>query len=298
MTSTPVGAHASRDRHLFIDAEDLPTALEALHELGSDLTVLAGGTDVMVQYLRGDVRPTGLLHVRRLSDLTGRSFGSRSWVGALTTHWRLVSDETVRRAHPALAEAAATVGGRQTQNVGTIAGNLVNGSPAADLVPVMLVSDGLVTLQSASGIRELPVADFVVGRRSTVRRPDELVTHLSFEPIGPLTAETYLKMGRRGAMEVAIVGIAARLRFGRDEVVTEARVALASVGPKAFRAGQVEARLVGTRLEDSVVREAGELLRQSAHPIDDPRATAAYRDRILPGLLQKALATCHVRALN
>lgn len=298
MTSTPLGAQASRDRHLFIDAEDLPTALEALRELGSDLTVLAGGTDVMVQYLRGDVRPAGLLHIRRLADLTGRSFGSRSWVGALTTHWQLVSDETVRRAHPALAEAAATVGGRQTQNVGTIAGNLVNGSPAADLVPVMLVSDGHVTLQSASGIRELPVADFVVGRRSTLRRPDELVTRLSFEPIGPLTAETYLKMGRRGAMEVAIVGLAARLRFGRDDVVTEARVALASVGPKAFRAGQVEARLVGTRLEDSVVREAGELLRQSAHPIDDPRATAAYRDRILPELLQKALATCHVRALN
>ena len=297
MTGAP-SAQASSRGHLFIDAEDLPTALEALSERGPDLTILAGGTDVMVQYLRGDIRPTGLLHIRRLADLTERTFGQRTSVGALTTHWQLVSDDMFRRAHPALAEAAATVGGRQTQNVGTIAGNLVNASPAADLIPVMLVSDGVVTLRSISGTRDLPVADFVVGRRSTSRRPDELVTRISLEPVGPLTGETYLKMGRRAAMEVAIVGLGARLTFGNDWVVRDARVALASVGPKAFRAKEVEARLVGSSLEDSVIREAGEMLRQAARPIDDPRATAAYRDRILPVLLQRALATCRVRALN
>jgi aerobic carbon-monoxide dehydrogenase medium subunit len=297
MTGAPSAQSSSRG-HLFIDAEDLPTALEALSERGSDLTILAGGTDVMVQYLRGDIRPTGLLHIRRLADLTERTFGPRSSVGALTTHWQLVSDDMFRRVHPALAEAAATVGGRQTQNAGTIAGNLVNASPAADLIPVMLVSDGVVTLRSISGTRDLPVADFVVGRRSTSRRPDELVTRISLEPVGPLTGETYLKMGRRAAMEVAIVGLGARLTFGDDWVVRDARVALASVGPKAFRAREVEAHLVGSSLEDSVIREAGEMLRQAARPIDDPRATAAYRDRILPGLLQRALATCRVRALN
>ena len=156
----------------------------------------------------------------------------------------------------------------------------------------------MVTLRSISGTRDLPVADFVVGRRSTSRRPDELVTRISLEPVGPLTGETYLKMGRRAAMEVAIVGLGARLTFGNDWVVRDARVALASVGPKAFRAKEVEARLVGSSLEDSVIREAGEMLRQAARPIDDPRATAAYRDRILPVLLQRALATCRVRALN
>jgi aerobic carbon-monoxide dehydrogenase medium subunit len=293
-----VEAPAPGPRHLFIDAGALPDALEALGKRGSDLTVLAGGTDVMVQYLRGDVRPKGLLHIRRLVDLGGRSFGTQTFLGALTTHWQLVSDGRIRRAHPALAEAAATVGGRQTQNVGTIAGNLVNASPAADLIPVFLVSEGRVTLESTSGARELPISDFVVGRRSTVRRPDELVTRLSFEPVGTLMAETYLKMGRRAAMEVTIVGLAARLTFDSDRLVTEARIALASVGPKAFRAGEVEARLAGTRLEESVVREAGELLRKAAHPIDDPRATAAYRDRLLPGLLQRALAICQARAFN
>lgn len=285
-------------RRTFIDAGDLGEALEALRERGLELTVLAGGTDVMVQYLRGEISPIGLLHIRRLAELKERTFGQRTCLGALTTHWQLVTDPEVRRVHPALAEAAATVGGRQTQNVGTIAGNLVNASPAADLLPVMLVSDGVVRLTSASGSREMAVADFVLGRRSTARRPDELVTALSFEPLPRLAGETYLKVGRRHAMEVAIVGLAARLAFDADGRVVDARLALGSVAPKAFRAQPAEARLVGSRLDGESVREAAELLRQAAHPIDDARATADYRRRLLPRLLAQAAAICRARALG
>src|SRR5438094_5728520 len=135
----------------------------------------------------------------------------RTLVGAAATHWQLATDPWIRTGHAAVAEAAATVGGRQTQNVGTVAGNVVNASPAADLLPVLLVSNTSVTLKSASTTREVAIEDFVVGRRSTQRRPEELVTRLSLQPVGPRTGETYLKIGRRGAMEVAIVGLAMRL---------------------------------------------------------------------------------------
>ena len=283
---------------IFIDSTDLDGALEALHDRGSDLTVLAGGTDVMVQYLRGDVLLRGLLHIRRLHQLKERKFGRRTVIGALTTHWQLVTDRDVLTRHPALAEAAATVGGRQTQNAGTIAGNLVNASPAADLLPVMLVSDGVVTLTSSAGTRELPIADFVLGRRSTARKPDELVTALTFEPLALSAGEVYLKIGRRHAMEVAIVGLSARLAFDADRKVTDARIALASVAPKAFRAHLAEQRLVGTKLDDESMREAAELVRQAAHPIDDARATADYRRRLLPGLLRDAVTICRRRAFD
>src|SRR2546427_12098364 len=119
----------------FVDARDLAHALSTLGEHGSDVTVLAGGTDVMVQYLRGDIRPVTLLHVRRLDELKGCEVGARTAIGALTTHWEMATNPALRRSHPALAEAAATVGGRQTQNVGTVAGNVANASPAADLLP-------------------------------------------------------------------------------------------------------------------------------------------------------------------
>ena len=282
----------------FADAGSVGEALEALREDGADLTVLAGGTDVMVQYLRGDIRPLGLLHIRRLADLGERAFEQRTRLGALTTHWQLVTDPSVRRRHPALAEAAATVGGRQTQNVGTIGGNLVNASPAADLVPAMLVGDGTVTLASASATRELPVADFVLGRRHTARRPDELVTALSLAPLPDRAGETYLKVGRRHAMEVAIAGLAARLAFDRDGQVVDARIGLASVGPQPFRALAPEARLVGSQLDEESVREAGELVIRASQPIDDARASAEYRRRLLPGLLARAVRTCRDRALG
>lgn len=282
----------------FIDAASLGEALNALRERGPELTVLAGGTDVMVQYLRGDIQPLGLLHIRRLTKLKEREFQQRTRLGALTTHWQLITDNEVRRRHPALAEAAATAGGRQTQNVATIAGNVVNASPAADLVPAMLVSDGVVTLSSTSGNREMPVAEFLLGRRSTARTPDELVTALSFEPLPEGAGETYLKIGRRHAMEVAIVGLAARLVFDQDGKVVDAHIALCSVGPKPFCAEQAQARLVGSRLDEESVREAGELLVRASQPIDDARATAEYRRRLLPALLARAVAACWQQALD
>src|SRR5207245_3478484 len=177
-------------------------------------------------------------------------------------------------------------------------GNLVNASPAADLLPVMLVSDGVVTLTSSAGSRALPVADFVLGRRSTARKPDELGTTCSFEPRAEAAGESYLKIGRRHAMEVAIVGLAARLVFDADGKVTDARIAIASVAPKAFRAHLAEKRLVGTNLDDESMREAGEQVRQAAQPIDDSRATADYRRRLLPALLRDAVTICRHRAFN
>ncbi len=279
-----------------IDARTLAEALEVLGTHGSNATVLAGGTDVMVQYLRGDIRPNMLLHVRNVAELKGITFAGRTVIGATTTHWELVADGRMRQAHAALAEAADTVGGRQTQNVGTIAGNVVNASPAADLLPPLLISDATVTLARGSMTREMPLADFVVGRRSTLRAPDELVTKLSLERAGERTGETYLKVGRRSAMEVAVVGLAARLAFDQEGAVKDARIAVCSVAAKAFRVTATEQRLLGTKLDKETLREAGELLRAAAKPIDDARADAAYRTRVLAPLLERAARVCRERA--
>ncbi len=280
----------------FVDATSVAEAVATLAEHGPEVTILAGGTDLMVQYLRADIHPTILLHVRRPDELKGIRYGTRTEIGAVTTHWQIASDPGLRDTHPALAEAAATVGGRQTQNVGTVAGNVVNASPAADLLPALLVSEATVTLRNTSNMRELTVDDFVIGRRATQRKPDELMTKLSLEPVGARTGETYLKIGRRGAMEVAIVGLAARLTFDEDGTVTEARIAVCSVAPRAFRARETERRLVGTKLDDQTLVEVSELLRRSAAPIDDSRATASYRSRLLAPLLKRGVLACRERA--
>jgi carbon-monoxide dehydrogenase medium subunit len=281
---------------LFVEAANLDEALDLLKRRGEDFTVLAGGTDVMVQYLRGDISPVGLLHIRRLPELRKHVLDVRTELGALSTHRELRSNADISRRHPALADAAATVGGRQTQNVGTLAGNVVNASPAADLTPVLLISDTQVELVSAGGRRQLPLDQFVVGRRRTARRPDELVKSMTLEPIGPRSGETYVKLGRRHAMEVAIVGVAVRLTFETDGKVGDVRIALGSVAPKPFRCTDAETCLRGSRLDARNVREAADLLATSAEPIDDARATARYRRRVLPALLTQALETCRRHA--
>jgi carbon-monoxide dehydrogenase medium subunit len=282
----------------FIGTHDVSEALAALDERGEDATVLAGGTDVVVQLLAGDIRPAALVHIGPLAELSGITPNDRTEIGALTTHWELGTSSTIREHHRALAEAALTVGGRQTQNVGTIAGNVVNASPAADLLPALLVANAQVAAASSSGRRSLALEEFLDDRKRTALAPNELVTSISLELPGPRTGQTYLKVGRRGAMEVALVGLAALVQLGEGDVIADARIALCSVGPKAFRVHEAEAALVGTRAEDAAVAEAGGLLQGAARPIDDVRATARYRSRVLPALLARAVSTCVERATS
>ncbi len=280
----------------FIDTHDLSEALAALDERGEDATVLAGGTDVVVQMLAGDIRPAALVHIRPLAELGGIASNDRTDIGALTTHWELGTSFLIREDHRALAEAALTVGGRQTQNVGTIAGNVVNASPAADLLPALLVANAQVTAVSSSGRRSLPLEEFLVDRKRTALAPNELVTSISLERPAARTGETYLKVGRRAAMEVALVGLAVCVRLDEDDAIADARIAVCAVGPKAVRVHEAEAALVGTRGEDAAVAEAGGLLQGAARPIDDVRGTARYRRRVLPELLARAVSECLERA--
>ncbi len=281
----------------FRRAHTVDEALHFLAELGPGARVLAGGTDVMVQYLHGDVVPEALVHIEQLPGLGHLESDGRTRVGPLVTHRTLGRDPGVASAHPALAAAARTVGGWQTQSVGTIGGNLCNASPAADTAPALLVADGAVTLSSRHAQRRVALRDFFVGRRRTVLAPDELLVGIDLEPLPAGAGEIYLKLGRRGAMEVALVGLALRLSFDGDGAVTDARVATCSVAPTPQRVPAAEAALIGTRLDGAALDAAGEELRSAASPIDDARASASYRVRTLRGLLGRAAAHCREQAL-
>ena len=198
--------------------------------------------------------------------------------------------------HDAVVESAATVGGLQTQAVGTIGGNVCNASPAADTLPALLVHDARLTLRSSTGSRTVALADFLVGRRATTRRPDELLTEITLTTPGERSGDVYLKVGRRSAMEVAIVGLAMRLAFDPDGTVTEARIAVASVGPRPMRSTDAEAALVGGPLGPDPIRAAAEALLRDIAPIDDVRGSAEYRRRVIPGLLDRAAERCSRRA--
>lgn len=276
----------------FRRARTVDEAVDLLAGLGDEAQVLAGGTDVMIQYLDGQITPETLVHIEGIEELATASLNHRTTLGPLTTHRTLATDETLVTAHPALAASAGMVGGWQTQVVGTVGGNICNASPAADTVPPLLVADTQLTLASSRGQRRVALTDFFVDRRQTVLEPDELLTAIELDPLPRGAGEVYLKLGRRGAMEVAVVGMAVRLGFTPDGTVDSAAIAVCSVAPTPRRVPDAEAALIGSTLEPAALDAAGEALRAAASPIDDARASASYRLRTLRGLLERATAGC------
>lgn len=269
----------------------LAEALEAAAD-GSRL-VVAGGTDVYPSHVTRPIeRP--VLDVTRVAGLRGisRDRETGAWrIGATTTWTDLAEAAFLPPAFDGVRAAARQVGGRQIQNTGTVAGNLVTASPAADGTPNLLVLDASVEVTSAArGPRIVPVGEFVTGYRTTALAADELVTAV-LVPDAPAGARsTFRKLGSRAYLVISIVSIAA-LVVVEDGVVSEARVAIGACSPVPGRLGALEAVLVGRPADSAALMElvAGTQPVGLA-PIDDVRASAAYRLDAARTLVGRALA--------
>jgi CO/xanthine dehydrogenase FAD-binding subunit len=199
----------------FVTAESVEHGLDWLSNRGEHTLPVAGGTDVMIQLARKECSAATLLSLSKLEPpFSSIEFdpSGNCRIGASVTHRTIATDARIKERFPALAAAAATVGGYQTQAVGTIGGNICNASPAADLLPPLLVYDAKIELIRAgvSEPRSLKLSEFLVGRRATRRESTELVSTIVI-PTDGITHDVYLKVGRRSATEVAIVGLAVRV---------------------------------------------------------------------------------------
>jgi CO/xanthine dehydrogenase FAD-binding subunit len=279
----------------FLSAQSVDEALQALAHHGANATLMAGGTDVMIQLDRDEIKMGLLLHIERLNELTGIVLkNDRIEIGALSCHRDLTASKLLVDGYSSICSAAASVGGWQTQSTGTIGGNICNASPAADLIPCLLIHGAEVKLSSKlRGDRSMLLEDFLLGRRQTAREADELLTHISLESVPEHTADVYLKVGRRKAMEVAIVGLALRLTLNEDnKTIKNVRIASCATGPVSRRATEAENILNGQCYSTELIRDAGEALLNTVTPIDDVRGSAAYRLMVLPRLLGRAMQIC------
>jgi CO/xanthine dehydrogenase FAD-binding subunit len=266
----------------------LPNALAALaaRTASRPLIPLAGGTD----YYPARVVETPDDAVLDLSALPGlRRIEARDdhwWIPCLAT-WTDIFETSLPPAFDGLKQAARQVGGVQIQNAGTLAGNICNASPAADGVPCLLALEASVELASAACIRVLPLEKFILGPRQTARRWDELV--LGFRIPRPETAarSVFLKLGARRYLVISIAMVAAVISRGTDGHIARARVAVGSCSAKAQRLPCLEAALIGTSGDTLMILD--EHLAPLA-PIDDIRATAAYRRHAAGTLIRRAVA--------
>jgi CO/xanthine dehydrogenase FAD-binding subunit len=230
----------------------------------------------MVYLEAGSLTPTTVLDLWGCRELRGVSHDGRT-LGALTT-WTDVARHDALPA--ALRDCARTVGAAQIQNRGTVGGNIVNASPAGDSLPLWLALDAVFELASVRGVRHVPAADFWQGYKKIALAADELLTRVHLHPhVGDRLH--YRKVGTRLAQAISKVVLGARLRVV-DGVVTDARVALGSVGPVPLRAHHVEAALVGRPVDPAA---ASVVLRDIA-PIDDIRSTASYRNRVAVNIVR------------
>lgn len=272
-------------------------AVAAAEGFRDDARFLAGGTDLIIQIRRGRVAPRHVVSLHRVPGLDAIDVNGAVVLGALVTHRRLERAPHFQGALRALVEGAQVIGGHQVRNVATVGGNIVNASPAADLVPVLVALDASVTLRGPAGERTLPLDGFATAPGITARRPDELLTRVSFAPLAPASATAFLKAGRRRAMEISVVCVAARLTLDASlERCVQARVVLGAVAPTALRARAAERALEGQALDEGVLREAGRAAAEECAPISDVRASAAYRARLVSTLVPRVLARCAARA--
>jgi len=248
----------------------------------------AGGTDLMVALKNGTV-PTVAVDLWRIDSLRGIRFaGDRLVLGPLTTHAELAGSEIVQRYAPALAQSAAQVGSPQIRNRGTVGGNLVHASPAADTVGPLFTHDAELVLASTRGSRIVPVAKFALGPGRTVREPDELLTEIRLVPAQTGDIGFFRKLGQRKALACAKVSVAVRagVTQGRFAFV---RIALGAVAPTVIRAEEAEAALTGKPVGEDTVWSAEELVQSAARPIDDLRSDAEYRRRMTGVLFRRGL---------
>jgi len=257
-------------------------------------TVLAGGTDLMVEVNDGRRAPERIVAVGRIPELAGVRVGDGSLeIGAAATFAQLELDPVARFA-PALAYAARTIGSPQIRNAATIGGNLATASPAGDSLPVLLALGASVSTAGPGGRRSIPIADFFTGPKRSVLRTGELVLGVRV-PVrrGP---QDYLKVGVRNAMVIAVASLAIAVDLDAHTIA----VGLGSVGPTPLAARDACARAAARAawtddrvdLDDADVAEFGDRVAAAAQPIDDHRSTAQYRRHAVRVLARRALRRC------
>jgi len=246
---------------------------------------IAGGTDVMVQYASGKLSSRKLVSLWNLPELRRIDVSDREIsIGAGCTYTDLREHEIVEREFPLLASAASWTGGIANQNRGTLGGNIVNASPAADSLPALLVYEAELVLVSARGERRVKYVDFHTGYKKTLLAADELIRAVCLARRFAGYIAYSRKIGARNAQAISKVCVAALGRMAGG-VVDDVRIAVGSVAPTPLRLRETERLLKGKLIDTELARRAREIAVSEIGAIDDIRSTAAYRRAVLGNLV-------------
>ncbi|RJR45429.1 MAG: xanthine dehydrogenase family protein subunit M [Desulfobacteraceae bacterium] len=267
----------------------LPSTLDELWQILSEnpgIGIYAGGTDILPRLRKGMRPPPALVCLERIGELRGvRDEGDKVFLGGCTTHSALLSTPLIRDHFPVLAKGLAALGSPHIRNMGTLGGNIATASPAGDSLPPLYVLQAEIELRNRNSQRRVQIRDFIKGPGKAALSAGEIVAGVWLQKERKHRIHHFEKVGQRNALAIAIVSMAAVIDLSEGGLIESAHLAWGSAGPTIVTSQAVELFLKDKPLDAETLSKAADLAREAVSPIDDVRATAAYRREVAGNLL-------------
>lgn len=246
---------------------------------------IGGGTDVIVKIKDGWLEPDYLISLKKIKELSelrkNEATGELS-IGAMVTHATLEKSLMIQNEYPIIYDAVSNIGSIQVRNVGTIGGNLINAVPSADGAIPLIALDGMALLHGPDGERSVEVKDLFIEPYKTILKPGEILKKITIQARASHTGSAYIKFGRRAAMELPLIGIGVLLTL-KDDLVTciKARICLGVAAPTPMRAFDAENHLMGKKIDEKILKEAGKIAADESKVRDSVRGKAWHRKEMI-----------------
>jgi len=266
-------------------------AIELLWEAGGRAKIIAGGTDLVIGLRNGDQKPQCLIDITKIDEL--RRMDERDGtvsIGAAVTHSEIASSSLLKKHGGALSDAAAEIGSPQIRNLGTIGGNIINASPAADTIPPLMVLNATGSVVSKEGEREVPLSELFKGPYESNLKPYELLAQITFQKLPPDMRSGFIRLARREAMAIARMSVAIVLKMeNRKRRIEDIRIAVGSVTPTPQRMPEAEVFLKGKSPDEEVLQKASLKISEAMIRQSGIRPSTSYKKPVVEALFMRAI---------
>jgi CO/xanthine dehydrogenase FAD-binding subunit len=281
---------SGRDFRGYFVPETIGEAVGLLAVEGEQLEIMAGGTDLLVEYYEHLYEVNGWLDLREISELQEIEIKENELeIGAMVTHRQLENSDIIKEHFPIISQAAAEVGSPQIRSRGTIGGNIVTGSPAGDLLIPLLAYQAELEVVDKEGKKRMPAEDFFVGPKETVIETDQLLSSIIIPLPEDGTLGSWIKVGRRKALAISIISLALVVQFDQEKRVKDIWACLGAVAPTPVKIKEVRDKMIGEKLSEIDNNQIGELVAENISPIDDIRGSLEYRNDTAKNMVVRAL---------
>jgi len=271
--------------------QKIEEALEILSQYGKEIKVIAGGTDLLIQYYDRLYEVGSWLDLKNIKELKEiKIHQNQVEIGAMVTHAQLEKSEDIKKYFPVLSQAAADIGSPQIRNRGTIGGNIVNASPAGDLLSTLMAYDAQFKLLSLQKEALISAEEFFIGPKKTILEPAQLLIQIILPLPSERTYGSWIKIGKRKALIIATITLALVVEMAEDnKTVKDVRTCLGSVAPTPIEIKEIREKMIGKKFNQLDFNQLGQIVEDKISPIDDIRGTREYRKDVAKNIMINAL---------